>query len=62
MYFPPKPQNLATGLHTPETSSHCMWAEHCLSKGIRSQQESGTKDLPEYIFRLQGRHHQLLFK
>ena len=35
---------------------------HCLSKGNLSQQQVRHQDHTEYIFRLLGRHHQLLFK
>jgi len=35
---------------------------HCLSKGLFHIQESDITILSEYIFRLLGRRHQLLFK
>jgi len=38
-----------------------IW-EHCLSKGIFSQQRIRHYDLTEYIFRLLGRRHQLLWE
>jgi len=39
-----------------------VYVGHCLSKGILSQQRIRHCNLTDFIFRLQSRHHQLLFK
>jgi len=45
-------------------NSRGVTERHCLSKGILSQQRIRHQALTEYryIFRLESRHHHLLFK
>jgi len=51
----------------PLRKYHVPWCknifyQHCLWEEVLSQHRIRHQDLSEYIFRLQSRHHQLLFQ